>query len=90
MRAVIVALAALPVLGGCVAVHAPEDWAKAATPLPQVTADELACERASRDAAWTPDLILGGVFDLVRVQIERTQIEHAYASCMRSRGYSKA
>ena len=90
MRSSILVLASLALLGGCVAVHYPEDWRQAGTAPPKRTADEVDCDRASRDAAWTPDLILGGVLDVVRIQIERAQIEHAYSSCMRSRGYSKA
>ena len=89
MRAVLIAGAMLLLLGGCVAVHYPEQWTRPATSLAQITADEVDCDRASRDAGWTPDLILGGVLDIVRVMIERGQVEGAYAACLRARGYSR-
>ena len=90
MRTLILVLLLLTLLGGCVAVHYPEDWTHAGVSPQTRTADEVDCDRVSRDAAHTPDLIVGGVLDLVRVQTELSLIERAYSACMRSRGYSRA
>jgi hypothetical protein len=85
----LLAVLAVVALTGCTTIHDPADWKKTAATMQQLTADDVECERVSRDAGHTPDLIVGGVVDVVRIAIESGQRESAYRSCMRSRGYER-
>jgi hypothetical protein len=76
-------------LTGCTTIHEPTDWKKPAATMQQLTADDVECERVARDAGHTPDLIVGGVVDVVRLAIEAGQRESSYRGCMRSRGYER-
>ena len=66
------------------------EWAKAGAPVQQTTLDEMDCARTATHAYWTPDLILGGLLDVVRVKIEDAQMTSAFDSCMRGKGYQPA
>ena len=66
------------------------DWAKPGAYVQQTTLDEMECARTASRAYWTPDLIVGGLVDVVRVKIEDTQMSTAFSSCMRSKGYQPA
>ena len=85
-------LAALALLAGC----APHfdigggDWAKPGAAVQQTTLDEMDCARTASRAYWTPDLVLGGLLDVVRVKIEDAQMTGAFDGCMRSKGYRPA
>jgi len=83
------ALTALAVLTGC-AVH-PDiggtQWTRAGTILQDITLDEVDCARRSHDAADTPDLVVGGLADVVRLVIEDGQRRTAFRRCMVDRGY---
>ena len=65
------------------------DWGKAGTTLNQVTLDELECAREAADAGRPPDLIVGGVVDVVRVVIEEGNRTATFNGCMTARGYTK-
>ena len=84
-------VAALLALGGC----APQfdisgtAWAKSGAFVQQTTLDEMECARLASRAYWTPDLILGGLLDVVRVTIENAQMETAFSGCMRGKGYQR-
>ena len=39
------------------------------------------------EAGYTPDLILGGLVDIVRFEIEEAQRRGSYARCMTAKGY---
>jgi hypothetical protein len=88
MKAVTV-LAAAMLITGCSAVHDPLDWTKGAATMQQLTADDVDCEREARDAGYTPDLIVGGVADIVRYTIEESQRKASYDRCMHARGYER-
>ena len=86
----VAALAAtLLVLAGC----APHfdigggDWARPGSQIQQTTLDEMECARTASRAYWTPDLVVGGLVDVVRVKIEDAQMTSAFARCMESKGY---
>jgi uncharacterized protein YceK len=85
----VLAMLAVVALTGCATIHEPTDWKKPAATMQQLTADDVECERVARDAGHTPDLIVGGVVDVVRLAIEAGQRENSYRSCMRSHGYER-
>jgi hypothetical protein len=84
--------AGLLVLAGC----APHfdigggEWTRPGSPVQQITLDEMECARTASRAYWTPDLIVGGLADVVRVKTEDGQMVSAFDSCMRSKGYQPA
>ena len=85
-------LAGLLALAGC----APHfdigggEWAKPNSGIQQTTLDEMDCARTASRAYWTPDLVLGGLLDVVRVKIEDGQMTSAFSGCMRGKGYQPA
>lgn len=89
MRALLLVAAAMLVVTGCATVRDAMDWTKPAATLPQLTADDVDCEREARDAGHTPDLIVGGLADVARYAVEESQRNHAYDRCMRARGYER-
>ena len=66
------------------------DWAKPGAQVQQVTLDEMECARTASRAYGTPDLIVGGLVDTVRVKIENGQMSGAFDQCMRTKGYQPA
>lgn len=66
------------------------EWTKADAPVRQTTLDEMDCARTASRAYWTPDLVLGGVLDAVRVKVEDAQMTSAFSGCMRDKGYQPA
>lgn len=86
------ALIALAGLAGC-AVHPDlegRQWARADALLQDVTLDEVDCARRAHEAADTPDLVLGGLLDVVRLGIEERQRRTAFERCMVDRRYQPA
>jgi hypothetical protein len=83
------ALLLLTTLTGCTVKYdlSGADWTKSGVMLPQTTQDEMDCVRVSREAGWTPDLVLGGVFDIARWTIEDQQRLGSYKRCMVAKGY---
>jgi len=66
------------------------EWAKPGSAIQQTTLDEMDCARTASRAYWTPDLVLGGLLDVVRVKIEDAQMTSAFSECMRAKGYEPA
>ena len=64
--------------------------AKPESAIQQTTLDEMDCARAASRAYSTPDLLLGGLLDVVRVKIEDGQMTSAFSGCMRGKGYQPA
>ncbi|MGH7313793.1 MAG: hypothetical protein ACREJV_11510 [Candidatus Rokuibacteriota bacterium] len=83
------AAVALALLGGCTTAFdvAGQDWTRPETSYPQITLDQTECARAAYEAGDTPDLLLGGLLDVVRLAIENGAQAHTYRECMTSRGY---
>jgi hypothetical protein len=82
---------ALVAFGGCTAAFdvTGREWQKAGAGLPQVTLDETECARNAFEAGDTPDLILGGLLDVVRLAVENSAQARTYRDCMTSRGYER-
>jgi hypothetical protein len=82
---------AVVLLGGCTAAFdvAGEEWQKAGAGHPQITLDQTECARAAYEAGDTPDLLLGGLLDVIRLAIENSAQAGAYSDCMTARGYER-
>lgn len=82
-------IVALLVLGGCAPAFdvAGVEWAKSGASIQQDTLEETECARAAFAAGWTPDLVLGGLLDVVRVVIQNGRQTGTYHDCMTKRGY---
>jgi hypothetical protein len=63
------------------------DWTKPDTQVQDVTADEMECARLASRAYWTPESVVGGPADVVRVKIEDAQMSSAFRRCMEAKGY---
>lgn len=83
------ALLGIVLLTGCATKYdlIGSDWAKPNTMIQQTTQDEMECVREAREAGSTPDLIVGGLVDIVRFEIEEAQRRGSYARCMTAKGY---
>jgi hypothetical protein len=66
------------------------EWAKPGSAIQQTTLDEMDCARTASRAYATPDLVLGGLLDVVRVKLEDAQMTSAFSGCMRGKGYQPA
>jgi hypothetical protein len=82
-------LLALVTLAGCATKYdlSGADWTKPAKTVQQTTQDEMDCVRDAREAGATPDLILGGLIDLARFNVEELQRGSSYRRCMGAKGY---
>jgi hypothetical protein len=82
---------ALVSFGGCTAAFdvAGREWEKPGVGLPQVTLDQTECARNAFEAGDTPDLLLGGLLDVVRLAVENSRQSQTYRDCMTSRGYER-
>jgi len=85
----LLALLAILSLTGCATKYdlSGSDWTKANTMIQQTTQDEMDCVREAREAGYTPDLIVGGLVDIARFEIEEAQRRGSYARCMTAKGY---
>jgi hypothetical protein len=66
------------------------EWVRAGSAVQQTTLDEMDCARTASRAYWTPDLVVGGLLDVVRVKVENAQMTSAFSECMRGKGYQTA
>ena len=89
MRLAMALLVLLTTLTGCTVKYDLQgtDWKKSNTMLPQTTQDEMDCVRAAREDGWTPDLVLGGLLDVVRWNVGDRMRLSSYKRCMVARGY---
>jgi hypothetical protein len=80
---------ALVLFAGCTAAFDVTglEWTRDSTSHPQITLDQTECARTAYEAGDTPDLLLGGLLDLMRLGIENGAQANAYHDCMTSRGY---
>jgi hypothetical protein len=80
---------ALVLFGGCTAAFdvAGRDWTRDNTSYPQITLDQTECARQAYEAGDTPDLLLGGLLDVIRLGIENGAQADSYRDCMTSLGY---
>ena len=85
------ALLAVLALAGCAARFdmAGTEWGKPGDGIYQVTLDELECARSAAGSGGTPDLVVGGLVDVVRVVIEEGARTGSYKGCMTAKGYAR-
>jgi len=85
----LLALLAILSLTGCATKYdlTGSDWTKPNTMIQQTTQDEMECVREARAAGYTPDLIVGGLVDVARFEIEEAQRRGRYTRCMTAKGY---
>jgi hypothetical protein len=67
-----------------------EAWTRPGLDMLQFMADEHQCYVAAVGMPSSPDLILGGVVDVVRIFIDDADQSGAYYACMARRGYRRA
>lgn len=86
---IVVGLAALVLLAGCVSKVdvSGAAWMKSGAGVQQVTLDQIDCARLAGAIELTPDLILGGLFDVGRLAVDNVRDRNAYDRCMTDRGY---
>jgi hypothetical protein len=86
----LVAVTAVVVLSGCTTWDVDHRWTKPGVASQQLALDDIECRRQQYDSGWTPDLIVGGMVDAARAEIEALQRDHTYDNCMAKRGYARA
>jgi hypothetical protein len=75
---------------GCTTWHLRDQWTKPDTGISQSTWDDWECHRDADDARLTPNLLVGGAVDALRVVVDQELIDHRDATCLRERGYARA
>ena len=89
MRPVLVVAAAL-MLAGCALDLSGSAWKKPGAMFQQVTADELQCARRTSEVGTGPDLVLGGLLDVLRLALKESRQAHTFDRCMTGAGYARA
>jgi hypothetical protein len=89
MRRVRVVAIAL-VLAGCALDLSGSAWKKPGAMFQQVTADEMECARQTYEIGTGPDLVLGGLLDVLRLAVEESRHARTFQRCMASKGYARA
>lgn len=86
-----IGVSALVGLSGCVAQFdvAGTDWTKSEATIQQLTLDEMECARGSESAGQWPDLIVGGLVDVVRIGIQEGARTRTFNGCMAAKGYAR-
>jgi hypothetical protein len=88
MRLVLVAVAVL--LAGCALDLSGSAWKKSGANFQQVTADEMECARQTYEIGYAPDLVVGGLLDVLRLAVNEARMQRAFSSCMTRTGYARA
>ncbi len=88
MRHVILVMAAAA-LAGCALDVGGAEWKKPSTMFQQVTVVEIECARKALAIGPGPDLVLGGLADVVRTALLETRQAGAFDDCMTAQGYSR-
>ncbi len=88
MRLAIVVLAAA-VLAGCALDVGGAEWKKPDMMFQQVTEVEIECARKALAIGPGPDLVLGGLVDVMRTALLETRQAGAFSDCMTAQGYSQ-
>src|SRR5207245_2399032 len=65
-------------------------WKKSRAMVQQVTADEMACARQTYEIGYAPDLVVGGLLDVLRLAVNEARLQRAFRSCMTRTGYVRA
>jgi hypothetical protein len=88
MRLAIVVLAAA-LLAGCALGLGGTEWKKPDTMFQQVTAAEIGCARKAFEVGPGLDLVMGGLFDVVRTALLETRQAGVFSDCMTTQGYAR-
>ncbi|OLA95557.1 MAG: hypothetical protein AUH20_05825 [Candidatus Rokubacteria bacterium 13_2_20CM_69_15_2] len=88
MRLVLVAATVL--LLGCALDLSGSAWKKSGAMVQQVTADEMKCARQTYEIGYAPDLVVGGLLDVLRLAVNEARLQRAFRSCMTRTGYARA
>jgi hypothetical protein len=89
MRLVLVAAAVL--LAGCATIDlSGSAWKKSGAIIQQVTANEIECARRTYEIGYAPDLVVGGLLDVLRLAVNEARLRSAFSSCMTRAGYARA
>ncbi len=88
MRLVLVAAAVL--LAGCAMDLSGSAWKKSGAMFQQVTAGEMECARQTYEIGYAPDLVVGGLLDVLRLAVNEARLQRAFRSCMTRTGYARA
>jgi hypothetical protein len=89
MRLVLVAMAAV-LLAGCALDLSGTAWKKPDAMFQQVTAAEMECARQTYEIGYGPDPVLGGLLDVLRLALNESRLQVAFASCMIRASYARA
>jgi hypothetical protein len=89
MRAFLVVVAALS-LAGCTLDLWGTEWSKQGAMVQEVSLTEVECARKAFEIGPGPDLVLGGLLDVVRLAIQESAQAAAFDRCMTSAGYQRA
>jgi len=89
MRLVLVGAAAV-VLAGCALDLSGTAWKKPDAKFPQITAAEMECARQTYEVGYGPDLVVGGLLDILRLTANEARIGWAFSRCMTRSGYARA
>jgi hypothetical protein len=66
-----------------------EVWTKPDLDTRQFVADEYRCYAAATAISPTPDLVVGGLVDAMRIFISDARESHGYHACMARHGYRR-
>jgi hypothetical protein len=89
MRAFLVVVAALSLVGCTLDLWGTE-WRKQGAMVQEVSLTEVECARKAFEIGSGPDLVLGGLLDVVRLAIQESAQAAAFDSCMTTAGYQRA
>ena len=89
MRLVLVVATAV-LLAGCALELSGTAWKKPDVMFQQVTAAEMECARQTYEVGYGPDLVLGGLLDIVRLARGQARLGWTFSRCMTGAGYARA
>ena len=80
-------LVAAALLAGCTTIDLGRSYTRRDAGVVQASWDEWQCRRQVEETVQTPDLLIGGVADAVRIAIETEMRDLKLGRCMQERGY---
>jgi hypothetical protein len=91
MRVATLLAVGVVVLSGCTRVIdiSGAEWRRPNTAIQQETWDEVECARATEYAGDLPDIIVGGLADMIVVPLEDSRRGAAFDRCMVAKGYER-
>ena len=81
-------LVAVLILAGCTSIDLGRAYTKRDVGVVQTSWDEWQCRREVEDTVRTPDLLVGGIADAVRLFVETEARDLKLGRCMEARGYT--